>query len=152
MAIGIGAVAPDFTLKNQHGQEISLSGLRGKPVAVVFFPFAFTGICTSELCEIRDNISVFTEQGAVVLAISCDAVFSNRVFSDQEGYTFDVLSDFWPHGAVSQAYGVFEEGAGAARRASFLIDPEGIVRWTVDNPLGEARDFAGYKEALAALD
>lgn len=152
MAIGIGAVAPDFTLKNQHGQEISLSGLRGKPVAVVFFPFAFTGICTGELCEIRDNLSVFTEQGAVVLAISCDAVFSNRVFSDQEGFTFDVLSDFWPHGAVSRAYGVFEEAAGAARRATVLIDADGIVRWTVDNPLGEARDFAGYKEALAELD
>lgn len=152
MAIGIGTVAPDFTLKNQHGQEISLSGLRGQPVAIVFFPFAFTGMCTGELCEIRDNLSVFTEHGAVVLAISCDAVFSNRVFSDEEGYTFDLLSDFWPHGAVSQAYGVFEEGAGAARRATFVIDAEGIVRWAVDNPLGEARDFAGYKEALAALD
>lgn len=152
MAIGIGAVAPDFTLKNQHGQEISLAGLRGQPVAVVFFPFAFSGICTGELCEIRDNLSVFAEHGAEVLAVSCDAMFSNRVFSDQEGYTFDVLSDFWPHGAVSQAYGVFEAGPGAARRATFLIGADGIVRWTVDNPLGEARDFAGYKEALAALD
>jgi len=151
MTVSVGDVAPDFTLKNQHGQEISLSGLRGKPVVVVFFPFAFTGICTGELCEIRDNISVFTDQGAVVLAISCDAFFSNRVFSDQEGYTFDILSDFWPHGAVSQAYGVFDEGAGAARRATFLIDADGTVRWTVDNPLGEARDFAGYKDALATL-
>ncbi|HKY58617.1 MAG TPA: peroxiredoxin [Aeromicrobium sp.] len=152
MTIAVGELAPDFTLKNQHGQEVSLSGLRGKPVAVVFFPFAFTGICTGELCEIRDNLSVFTEQGAVVVAISCDPVFSNRVFSDQEGYTFDILSDFWPHGAVSQAYGVFEPGPGAARRATFLIDADGIVRWTVNNPLGEARDFAGYKEALAALN
>lgn len=152
MTIAVGELAPDFTLKNQHGQEVSLSGLRGKPVAVVFFPFAFTGICTGELCEIRDNLSVFTEQGAVVVAISCDPVFSNRVFSDQEGYTFDILSDFWPHGAVSQSYGVFEPGPGAARRATFLIDADGIVRWTVNNPLGEARDFAGYKEALAALN
>ena len=152
MTVSVGDVAPDFTLKNQHGQEVNLAGLRGKPVVLVFFPFAFTGICTGELCEIRDNLSVFTDQGAVVLAISCDAVFSNRVFSDREGYTFDLLSDFWPHGAVSQAYGVFESGPGAARRATFLIDADGIVRWAVDNPLGQARDFAGYKEALAALD
>jgi peroxiredoxin len=151
MTVSIGDIAPDFTLKNQHGQEVSLSSLRGKPVVIVFFPFAFTGICTGELCEIRDNLSVFTDEGAVVVAISCDAFFSNRVFSDREGYTFDILSDFWPHGAVSQAYGVFEESAGAARRATFLVDADGVVRWTVDNPLGEARDFAGYKEALSAL-
>lgn len=151
MTLSVGDSAPDFTLKNHHGQEVSLSSLRGKPVVLVFFPFAFTGICTGELCEIRDNLSVFADQGVEVLAISCDAFFSNRVFADQEGYTFDILSDFWPHGAVSQAYGVFEEGPGAARRASFLIDAEGVVRWTVNNPLGEARDFAGYKEAIAAL-
>jgi peroxiredoxin len=151
MTISVGDTAPDFTLKNQHGQEVSLSDLRGKPVVIVFFPFAFTGICTGELCEIRDNLSVFTDQGATVLAISCDAFFSNRVFADQEGYTFDILSDFWPHGAVASSFGVFEDGPGAARRATFLIDADGIVRWTVDNPLGEARDFAGYKEALASL-
>lgn len=151
MTLSVGDTAPDFTLKNQHGQEVTLSALRGKPVALVFFPFAFTGICTGELCEIRDNLSVFADQDVQVLAASCDAFFSNRVFADQEGYTFDILSDFWPHGAVSQAYGVFEDGPGAARRASFLIDADGIVRWTVNNPLGEARDFAGYKEAIAAL-
>ena len=152
MAISVGDTAPDFTLKNQHGQEISLSALRGSPVAIVFFPFAFSGICTGELCEIRDNLGVFDDDSVRVLAISCDHFFSNRAFADRDEYTFDLLSDFWPHGAVSQAYGVFDETAGAARRGTFLIDAEGIVRWTVENPIGEARDFAGYKEALASLD
>ena len=151
MTVSVGDTAPDFTLKNQHGQEVSLSGLRGKPVVLVFFPFAFSGICTGELCEIRDNLNVFTDDGATVLAISCDHFFSNRAFADRDGYTFDILSDFWPHGAVSQSYGVFEESAGAPRRGAFLIDADGIVRWSVENPIGEARDFAGYKDALAAL-
>ena len=151
MTLSVGDTAPDFTLKNQHGQEISLSGLRGKPVALVFFPFAFSGICTGELCEIRDNLDVFAADGVTVLAISCDHFFSNRAFADRDGYTFDILSDFWPHGAVSQAYGVFEEAAGAPRRGTFVIDADGIVRWSVENPIGEARDFTGYKDALAAL-
>lgn len=151
MALSVGDTAPDFTLKNQHGQEIALSALRGKPVVLVFFPFAFSGICTGELCEIRDNLNVFTDDGVTVLAISCDHFFSNRAFADRDGYTFDILSDFWPHGAVSQAYGVFEESAGAARRGTFLIDADGIIRWSVENPIGEARDFLGYKDALAAL-
>ena len=151
MNLSVGDTAPDFTLKNQHGQEISLSALRGRPVALVFFPFAFSGICTGELCEIRDNLGVFTADDVTVLAISCDHFFSNRAFADRDGYTFDILSDFWPHGEVSRAYGVFEESAGAARRGTFLIDADGIVRWSVENPIGEPRDFAGYKSALATL-
>ncbi|HJR90585.1 MAG TPA: peroxiredoxin [Aeromicrobium sp.] len=151
MTLSVGDTAPDLTLKNQHGQEISLSALRGKPVVLVFFPFAFSGICTGELCEIRDNLGVFTDDGVTVLAISCDHFFSNRAFADRDGYTFDILSDFWPHGEVSRAYGVFEESAGAARRGTFLIDADGVVRWSVENPIGEARDFAGYKSALATL-
>jgi peroxiredoxin len=151
MAIQVGSVAPEFTLKNQHGQPVALAELRGRPVVLVFFPFAFSGICTGELCEIRDNLSVFSDQNVELLAISCDHFFSNRVFADQEGYEFSVLSDFWPHGAVAQAYGVFDEGAGAARRGSFLIDSEGVIRWSVEHPIGEARDFEGYRKALAAL-
>src|SRR5690242_2353160 len=151
MAIEVGAAAPDFTLKNQHGQEVTLSGLWGKPVVLVFFPFAFSGICTGELCEIRDNLNVFADDDVTVMAISCDHFFSNRAFADRDGYTFDILSDFWPHGAAAKAYGVFDETAGAARRGAFLVDGEGIVRWAVENPIGEARDFEGYREALSAL-
>lgn len=151
MTIDIGSEAPDFTLKNQHGQEVTLSSLRGKPVVLVFFPFAFSGICTGELCEIRDNLNLFADDDVTVLAISCDHFFSNRAFADRDGYTFDILSDFWPHGAAAQAYGVFDDVAGASRRGTFLIDADGIVRWSVENPIGEARDFAGYREALSTI-
>ena len=156
MTLEIGAPAPDFTLKNQHGEDVSLSALRGRPVALVFFPFAFSGICTGELCEIRDNIAAFAEgradgQEVEVLAISCDHFFSNRAFADAEGLGFSVLSDFWPHGEVSRAYGIFNEGAGAPERGTYLVDGEGVVRWKVEHPIGEARDFDAYRAALADL-
>ena len=151
MTIEIGTTAPDFTLKNQHGEEITLSSFRGRPVAIVFFPFAFSGICTGELCEIRDNLDAFAGDDVEVLAISCDHFFSNRAFADAEGLTFSVLSDFWPHGEVSRAYGIFNEGAGAAERGTYLVDAEGVVRWKVEHGIGEARDMAAYREALADL-
>jgi peroxiredoxin len=151
MTIEIGQAAPDFTLRNQHGEEVSLSGLRGRPVVVVFYPWAFTGVCTGELCEIRDNLSDLTADGAEILAISCDATFSLRVFAEREGYDFSLLSDFWPHGEVARAYGVFNEQAGAAVRGTFVIDAEGVVRWKIENGIPDARSLDEYREALAAL-
>lgn len=154
MALEPGSSAPDFTLKNQHGEDVSLADLRGKPVLLVFFPFAFSGICTGEFCEIRDNLAALHEAAGAevtVLAISVDHFFANRAFADSENYTFDVLSDFWPHGGVAQAYGVFNDKVGAANRGAFVIDAAGVVRWSVQNPIGEARDFAAYRDALAAL-
>ncbi len=151
MSVPIGALAPDFTLKSQHGEDITLSELRGRPVALVFFPFAFSGICTGELCEIRDNIAAFEGKDVQVVAVSCDHFFSNRAFADAEGLTFPVLSDFWPHGEVSRAYGIFNDGAGAPERGTYLLDAEGIVRWQVEHPIGEARDFDAYRRAVAEL-
>lgn len=147
----VGDVAPDFTLQNVHGEPVTLSSLRGKPVAIVFFPFAFSGICTGELCELRDHIEIFDQAGVTLLAISCDSVFSLKAWADQEGYSFDLLSDFWPHGEVSQAYGVFDEKAGLAVRGTFLLDGDGVVRWSVVNQPGEARDFGAYTAAIAGL-
>lgn len=149
--VEVGSPAPDFTLKNQHGEDVSLSALRGRNVVVVFYPFAFSGICTGELCEIRDNLNIFSGADAEVLAISCDPMFSLRAFADQDGYSFSLLSDFWPHGEVARSYGIFEEGPGAAARGTYLIDREGIVRWKIENGLGEARDLAAYREALESL-
>lgn len=151
MTVEIGSVAPDFTLKNQHGEDITLSELRGRPVVLVFYPFAFSGICTGELCEIRDNLSVFAQADAQVLAISCDPMFSLRAFAEQDGYEFSLLSDFWPHGEVAKAYGIFADGPGAAARGTYVIDAEGVLRWKVENGLGEARELAGYQQALAEL-
>jgi peroxiredoxin len=152
MTLELNAPAPDFTLKNQHGEDVTLSALRGKPTLVVFYPFAFSGICTGELCEIRDNLNDFESLGVRVLAISCDPMFSLRAWSEADGYTFDLLSDFWPHGETARNYGIFAEGPGAAARGSYLIDSEGILRWKVENDLGQARDLVAYRDAIAALE
>lgn len=150
MAVEIGAEAPDFTLKNQFGEDITLSSFRGdKPVAVIFLPFAFSGVCTGELCEIRDRISEV--DGVEILAVTCDHFFSNRAWVEKESYPFSVLSDFWPHGAVSQAYGVFDDKLGAATRGTYIVDTTGIVRWKVENAVPDARDFDAYREAVAGL-
>ncbi len=152
MSVDVGHSAPDFELKDQHGQVVRLSDFRGSShVALVFFPFAFSGICTGELCEIRDNLEAFTSGGVQVVAVSCDPMFTQRAWAEEEKYDFPLLSDFWPHGAVAQAYGVFNETSGRAERGTFLIDSTGILRWSVVNPAGEARPLAAYREAIAAL-
>jgi peroxiredoxin len=152
MSIEIGQEAPDFTLSNQYGQPVTLSDFRGsKNVVVMFYPFAFTGICTAELCALRDRASEFENDDTVVLSISCDSVPSLKVFSMQENLTHTLLSDFWPHGDVSRAYGVFLEDKGFSTRGSFVIDKHGIVRWAVVNGPGEARSADDYAAALAAL-
>ncbi|AEE46388.1 peroxiredoxin [Cellulomonas fimi] len=147
----VGDVAPDFTLTDTHGSPVTLSELRGTPVVVVFVPFAFSGTCRGELCEIRDNIAAFDDAGVRVLVVSCDSVFTLRAWREQEGYGFDLLSDFWPHGDVARAYGVFDETHGRPLRGSFLLDAEGVVRWSVVNPAGQARDLAAYRAAIADL-
>jgi peroxiredoxin len=152
LTIEIGQEAPDFTLKNQHGEEIALSSFRGeKSVVLMFFPFAFSGICTGELCEIRDDLPDLTSGGVEVLAVSCDHFFSNRAFADRDNYTFSILSDFWPHGEVAKAYGTFNDKAGAPNRGTYVIDLDGIVRWKVENGIPDARDLDEYKKALATL-
>jgi peroxiredoxin len=152
MTIEIGQAAPDFELKDHQGQTVRLADYRGKqPVALVFYPFAFSGICTGELCEIRDNLSVFNDGNVQVLGISCDPMHSLRAYAEAQKYEFPLLTDFWPHGAVATAYGVFNSQAGFAIRGTFLIDTDGVVRWSVVNGPGEARPLAAYREAVAAL-
>lgn len=152
MTLTIGQSAPDFELVNQHGEKVSLASFKGeKNVVVLFYPFAFSGICTGELCALRDDLSAFQNESVQLLAISCDPVFSQRAFADHEGYKFPLLSDFWPHGAVSKTYGIFDEERGRANRGTFVIDKAGIVRWQVINGGGDARNVGDYKAAIAAL-
>ncbi len=151
-ALRPGQRAPQFTLRDQHGQKVSLADYAGrKNVVLVFYPFAFSGICTGELCEIRDNLGGFVGDHVQVLTISVDHMFTQRAFADREGYFFPMLSDFWPHGEVARAYGVFDERSGASLRGTFLIDRDGIVQWSLVNEIGEGRDFSGYHAALAEL-
>ena len=152
MALTIGQAAPDFTLMNQHGESVSLSSFKGKKnVVVIFYPFAFSGICTGELCAIRDDLAAFENDNSELLAISCDPMYAQKAFAEQEGYKFGVLADFWPHGAAAKAYGAFNEERGCAIRGTFIIDKSGILRWQVVNGLGDARNIADYKAALATL-
>ncbi|CAL9586696.1 Alkyl hydroperoxide reductase E [Nocardiopsis dassonvillei] len=148
--ISPGAVAPDFTLQDQYGRDTTLSALRGRPVLAVFYPLAFSGVCSAELAELAARHTELAELGTV-LAISVDSVFALRTWSDREAFPFALLSDFWPHGAVADAYGVLDPGRGTARRGTFLIDAEGVVRWTVLAPISEPRDTEDYLEQLRAL-
>ncbi|MRG58344.1 redoxin domain-containing protein [Agromyces sp. CFH 90414] len=152
MILAPGAEAPDFALPNQFGQTVRLSDFRGvKPVAMVFFPFAFSGTCQGELCELRDNLDLFQEAGVELLGVSVDSKHALRAWAEREGYGFSLLADFWPHGEVARAYGAFLEGPGFATRATFLVDEAGSVRAAFASAPGEARPLAAYREALAAL-
>jgi len=151
MVLTIGQIAPTFTLKSSDAQNVSLEDFRGKKVLLVFYPFSFTGICTKELCAIRDNENDFLDDDTVVISISCDSHYVLQNFKNQENFTHILLSDFWPHGEVSRAYGVFNEERGMAIRGSFLIDREGILRWSVINQPGDPRSTSAYREALKAI-
>ena len=148
----VGLTAPDFTLRDQHGQSTTLSQYRGKRVVVVmFYPWAFTRVCTSELCDVRDAMPHLQNEAVQILAISCDPVYSLRAYAEQEGLSYPLLSDFWPHGEVAQAYGVFEHSRGCALRGTFVIDHDGVLRWNIVNAIPDARDLDDYRAALADL-
>jgi len=152
MAVEIGDVAPDFELRDQHGTPVRLSGLRGaKNVVLVFYPLAFSTVCSSELCEMRDSFPEAERSDVEVLTVSVDSVHVHRAWAEAEGYEFGLLSDFWPHGAAAKSYGVFDEQRGIATRGTFIIDKSGVVRWKVVNAIPQARDLAAYQKAIAAL-
>lgn len=152
MPLSPGDPAPDFTLTDQHGQQVRLSDFAGrKAVLVVFYPYAFSGVCTGELNGIRDRLGDFETEDSTVVAISCDAVYSQRAVADRDGLFFPLLSDFWPHGAVASAYGVLDERTGSPDRASFAVDKDGVIRWVSLSGRGEARDLDEHAAALAKL-
>ena len=152
MAPEVGTQAPDFTVKDQNNQQVTLSSFRGeRAVLLVFYPFAFSGICTGELCAVRDDLAGFQNEGVQILPISVDHPFALKAWSQAEGFDFPLLSDFWPHGAVAKSYGVFNEAHGMAVRGTFLVDAAGVVRFAEVNGPGEPRDQGGWRKALAAL-
>jgi peroxiredoxin len=152
MAIEVGVKAPDFTLTDYNRQQVTLSSFEGeKNVLLVFYPFAFSGICTGELCQVRDELADYTNNDVQILGISVDSTFTLKAWANHEGYKFPLLSDFWPHGAVAQIYGVFNEKAGLANRGTFLVDKQGAVRFAETNQPGEARDQSAWKKAIATL-
>jgi len=152
MAPEVGTEAPDFTLRDQNNQEVTLSSFRGeRSVLVVFYPFAFSGRCTGELCAVRDHLGDFQNDDVQILAVSVDHPFALKAWSESEGFDFPLLSDFWPHGETAKAYGVFNEARGMAVRGTFLVDVNGIVRFAEVNSPGEVRDQGGWRKAVAGL-
>lgn len=152
MAPEVGDQAPDFELKDQHGTPVRLSSFRGtKNVVLVFYPLAFSGVCTGELCAMRDEFPEVNSDDVELLTVSVDSMFAHRAWADSERFEFGLLSDFWPHGDVAKTYGVFEEDKGIATRGTFVIDKAGVIRWKVVTSIPQARDLADYQKALAAL-
>lgn len=152
MTIEIGDQAPDFELEDQDRQKVRLSDFRGrKNVVVVFYPLSFTGVCQGELCGIRDAISEFSGDDVQTLAISCDSGPVHAKWAQEQGYTFPLLADFWPHGEVARSYGVLDEGSGLALRGTFIVDKEGRVAYKVVNAIPDARDLEEYRTVLATL-
>lgn len=152
MTVEIGQPAPPFSLRNVDRELVSLDDLKGRKSLIVFIPFPFTRTCEGELCAIRDRLSELDDLDANVIAITTDTLPANKVWSDQNGFGFPVLSDFWPHGAATAAYGTFDEAVGAANRSTFVLDEEGIVRDIIATETrANARDFDAYVEALERL-
>ena len=152
MTIEIGDEAPDFALEDQGRRVVRLSDFRGrKNVVVVFYPLSFTGVCQGEMCEIRDGIEDFAGDDVQTLAISCDSGPTHAKWAQEQGYDFPLLADFWPHGAVAQSYGVFDDASGLALRGTFIVDKAGKVVYKVVNGIPDARDAAEYRSVLASL-
>ena len=152
MSVEVGEQAPDFELKDQHGSPVRLSSFQGtKNVVLVFYPLAFSGVCSGELCALRDDFPEVSREDVELLTVSVDSTFVLRTWADRDNFDFSLLSDFWPHGDVAKLYGVFDEDKGVATRGTFIIDKAGVIRWTVVNPIPQARDIAEYTKVLADL-
>lgn len=149
MTLTVGTPAPDFTLLNQRREPVSLDDLKGSKSVIVFIPFAFTRTCEGELCQIRDEYALFDDADARVVAVTCNSLHANRVWSEQQGFPFDILSDWWPHGAVSRKYETFNEDLGYSERTTYFLDAAGVITGVArSDELGEARDFDEYIAAL----
>jgi mycoredoxin-dependent peroxiredoxin len=152
MPIDEGTEAPDFTLRDQNNQEVTLSDFRGrKHVLLVFYPLAFTGTCQGELAEIQHNLPHYANDNVQILTISVDSVYTHKVWADRENWTFPLLADFWPHGAVAEKYGILDQSRGTADRGTFLIDPEGTIRYAQHQPPGHPRDQKTWQALLKDL-
>jgi peroxiredoxin len=147
----VGDRAPDFALRDQHGAEFRLSSYAGrKAVLIVFYPFAFSGVCTGELIGFRDRLGEFETDDTTIVAISCDPIYTQRAFADRDALFFPLLSDFWPHGEVASAYGILDDEQGCPQRSSFIVGKDGLVAWAVHNDMGDARDLDAHAERLRA--
>lgn len=153
MTVSAGSRAPDFALRDQDNREVRLSGFHGRRIVLlVFYPLAFTGICHGELCAIRDNLGEYLNDRVQVLTVSVDSSYAHKVWAEREGFNFPLLADFWPHGDVARAYGVFNDEVGYANRGTFVIDRDATVRFAEMNAPGDLRDQGRWRAVLRDLD
>ena len=157
MAIEKGQQAPAFTLYNSEKNKVNLADFNGKNVVILFFPLAFTSVCTAELCSVRDNITLYNNSNAQVLGISVDSLFTLDKYKNEQNLNFPLLSDF--NKTVSTAFGVLYdtfpafEMEGVSKRAAFVIDKDGVVQYSEVCPTpGDQPDFAAIQETLASLN
>ena len=152
MSVDVGDEAPDFELQDQERSPVRLSSFRGlKNVVVVFYPLSFTPTCQGELCAIRDSLPDFDGDDVQTLAVSCDTTAVHKRWAEDQGYAFPLLADFWPHGEVARAYGVFDEQSGLAQRGTFIVDTQGKVAYKVVSAMKSPRDLDEYRRVLAGL-
>ena len=150
--VDVGQAAPDFALKDQNNQVVSLAGFRGeKNVLLVFYPYAFTRVCVGELAAVQADLASFQNDDAQVLTVSVDTSYAHRVWAEREGFTFPLLADFWPHGAVAQAYGCFDDVRGCSTRGTYVVDRAGVVRWKEVLAVPDGRDVDQWRAVLAAV-
>lgn len=146
MAIEVGQEAPEFSLFNEANERVTLSTLRGTPVVLVFYPFAFSGLCTTEMCSVRDNYDGWIAKGATVFGISRDSRFVQAAFKKQENLNYSLLAD--TKGSAATKYGVWNEAAAAAERATFVIDREGKIVYAIHNGFSDARDHSAVEDHI----
>lgn len=146
-----GTPAPDFTLKTTPDQTLTLSELRGRPVALVFYPADWSPVCNDELTVFNELLPEFERLGAVLLGISVDGVWCHNAFADARNFRFSLLSDFEPKGDVARRYGVYRAQEGVTERASFVIDPQGMIAWREISPVGINPGAGGVLAALEAM-
>lgn len=151
VTLGPGDRAPDFVLRSQTGTKVSNEDLLGGKAMILFVPYPFTRTCTSELCQLRDNLSMFNESQTRVIVITTHAGSTNAAWADHEGFEFDILADYWPHGEVSIKYDAFDEKYGYSKRVTYFLDAEGVIKEVVtSDSFGEARDYDSYERILAS--
>jgi peroxiredoxin len=130
MPLGVGDIAPDFTLKDNHGKDMHLADFRGKKIVLGFHPFAWTKVCAEQMQDLEDRVEIFQRHNAVAFGISIDSTFCKKAWAESLGVSRTrLLSDFWPHGAICMDYDLFNDELGASRRATVILDEKGVVRW-----------------------
>ena len=153
MAVKVGSTPRSFSLLDQDKNPVTFNDLKGKKSLIVFIPFPFTGYCDGEACAIRDQLAALNDLDANVVVITCHAVPVAKKRSDENSFTFPVLSDSWPHGLVATNFGAFNWDVGAANRMTFVLDAHGVVRAIIDSgSLGTPREFEEYVAALGEID